>query len=66
VVVSAQMHKHNGSAMRAINIQQVQTHFTALVEQVMSSASGPRRGKGPTANSLGRMKPWLGSNGYLN
>jgi hypothetical protein len=60
------MHKHNGSVMRAINVPEVQAHFAALVEQVMPSASGPRSGKGPTAITIGRMKSWLGSNGYLN
>ena len=52
--------------MRAINVQEVQAHFTALVEPVMSSASGPRRGKGPTANSPGRMTLWPHQNGYRN
>ncbi len=66
MVVSAQMHKHNGSAMRAINLQDVQAHFAALSEQVMSSAFGLRRGKGPMANFVGRMKAKLRSNGDSN
>ena len=66
VVVSAEMQKYNGSAMLANKVQEVQTHFAVLVKQVMSSASGQRGGKGPTPNSLGRIKLWLRSNGYLN
>jgi hypothetical protein len=60
------MHKHNGLVMRAMNAPEVQAYFTALVARGMSSASSSRRGKGPTANSGGRINLWLRSNGYLN
>jgi hypothetical protein len=66
VVVSAQMYTHKGSAMRAINVQEVQAHFIALVAKVMSSAACQQRGKGLMANFVGGMQPGLRSNGYLN
>jgi hypothetical protein len=65
VIVSAQMYTHNQSAIGATNIQGVQAHLTALIERVLSPASGPLEGKGTRTNSAGRMKPRLRPNGYL-
>ena len=65
MIVSAQMYTHNESAIRAINIQGVHAHLTALVELVLFPASGPPEGKGPRTNSAGRMMPRLRPNGYL-